>query len=152
MPSTGIPSSSSAGSSRGAPSAYTDAGPPERISPFGRRRAHLVDADVVRQQLGEDAELAHPARDQLGVLAAVVEDDDLVRGDLALERELLERLLGDRRAADLHVRGYSVAASAIAPPRAPMPDAPGRAAAACPRSAAPGAIISSARLNSAMSR
>src|SRR5215217_3282563 len=38
MPSTGIPSSSSAGSSRGAPSAYTEAGPPDRISPFGLRR------------------------------------------------------------------------------------------------------------------
>src|SRR3954449_7694523 len=37
MPSTGIPSSSSSGSSFGAPSAYTDAGPPERISPFGPR-------------------------------------------------------------------------------------------------------------------
>src|SRR5919108_759637 len=38
MPSTGMPSSSSAESSRGAPRAYTDAGPPERISPFGARR------------------------------------------------------------------------------------------------------------------
>src|SRR5918998_112671 len=38
MPSTGIPSSSSSGSSRGAPGAYTDAGPPDRISPFGARR------------------------------------------------------------------------------------------------------------------
>src|SRR3954447_12849493 len=38
MPSTGTPSSSSAGSSRGAPGAYTDAGPPERTRPFGRRR------------------------------------------------------------------------------------------------------------------
>src|SRR2546423_70609 len=37
MPSTGIPSSSSSGSSLGAPSAYTDAGPPDRISPFGAR-------------------------------------------------------------------------------------------------------------------
>src|ERR671931_1377534 len=37
MPSTGIPSSSSSGSSRGAPGAYTDAGPPDRISPFGAR-------------------------------------------------------------------------------------------------------------------
>jgi hypothetical protein len=34
-----MPSSSSAGSSRGAPGAYTEAGPPERMSPFGRRRA-----------------------------------------------------------------------------------------------------------------
>src|SRR3954471_10861519 len=38
MPSTGMPSSSSAGSSFGAPGAYTDAGPPDRISPFGARR------------------------------------------------------------------------------------------------------------------
>src|ERR671919_1099675 len=37
MPSTGTPSSSSSVRSRGAPSAYTDAGPPERISPRGRR-------------------------------------------------------------------------------------------------------------------
>src|SRR3954469_10897669 len=39
MPSTGMPRSSSAGSSFGAPSAYTLAGPPDRISPFGRRLA-----------------------------------------------------------------------------------------------------------------
>src|SRR2546423_469611 len=38
MPSTGMPSSSSLVRSRGAPSAYTDAGPPERISPRGDRR------------------------------------------------------------------------------------------------------------------
>src|SRR4051812_31393766 len=38
MPSTGMPSSSSSVRSRGAPSAYTDAGPPERISPRGARR------------------------------------------------------------------------------------------------------------------
>src|SRR3954464_14854180 len=38
MPSTGIPSSSSSGRSFGAPSAYTDAEPPERISPRRERR------------------------------------------------------------------------------------------------------------------
>src|SRR4051795_9155809 len=38
MPSTGMPSSSSSGRSFGAPSAYTDAGPPLRISPRGWRR------------------------------------------------------------------------------------------------------------------
>src|SRR5919202_1807860 len=38
MPSTGIPRSSSSVRSRGAPSAYTDAGPPERIRPRGSRR------------------------------------------------------------------------------------------------------------------
>ena len=32
-----MPSSSSSGSSFGAPGAYTEAGPPERIRPFGRR-------------------------------------------------------------------------------------------------------------------
>src|SRR3954453_1828253 len=38
MPSTGMPSSSSSARRRGAPSAYTEAGPPERISPRGARR------------------------------------------------------------------------------------------------------------------
>jgi hypothetical protein len=47
---------------------------------------------VVREQLREHAELTHAARDQLRILAAVVEDDDLVGGDGALERQLLDRL------------------------------------------------------------
>src|SRR5829696_2203072 len=38
MPRTGIPRSSSWVRSFGAPSAYTEAGPPERISPRGERR------------------------------------------------------------------------------------------------------------------
>src|SRR3954449_6855711 len=38
MPSTGMPSSSNSRRSFGAPSAYTDAGPPERMSPRGSRR------------------------------------------------------------------------------------------------------------------
>src|SRR5215213_3367304 len=38
MPSTGMPRSSSSRRSFGAPSAYTEAGPPERIRPRGRRR------------------------------------------------------------------------------------------------------------------
>src|ERR671923_1487652 len=38
MPSTGTSSSRSSRRSLGAPSAYTDAGPPERIRAFGRRR------------------------------------------------------------------------------------------------------------------
>ncbi len=97
--------------------------------------AHLVDAHVVRQQLGEHPELAHPPGDQLRVLAAVVEHDDLVRGELPLERELLDRLVGDRRAADLHVPTPSPPAPS---PRRGRPcPRPGRAAAACPRSGAP---------------
>ena len=57
---------------------------------LGPAAAHLLDADVVRQQLGEHAALAHAPRDQLRVLPAVVEDDDLVGRDRALERELLD--------------------------------------------------------------
>src|SRR4051812_14603146 len=38
MPRTGMPSSSSSVRSRGASGAYTDAGPPDRISPRGERR------------------------------------------------------------------------------------------------------------------
>ena len=102
MPSTGIPSSSSSGSSRGAPSAYTDAGPPERISPFGRRRR----TSSAPTWCGSSSVKTPHSRTRRAiswrVLPAVVEDDDLVRGDLALERELLDGLLGDRGAADLH--------------------------------------------------
>src|SRR5581483_6752321 len=37
MPSTGTPSRNTPGSTEGAPGSYTEAGPPERISPAGRR-------------------------------------------------------------------------------------------------------------------
>ena len=74
-----MPSSSSSIRSLGASSAYTDAGPPDRIRPRGERALDLLDRDVVRQQLGEDAALAHAARDQLGVLAPEVEDQHLLR-------------------------------------------------------------------------
>ena len=161
MPSTGIPSSSSSGSSRGAPSAYTEAGPPERISPFGLRRRTSSTPDVVRQQLAEHAALAHAAGDQLRVLAAVVEDHDLVGRDRPLERELLDRLLGGERGAVAlrdDFRGvHSPPTSAgtglddcTAPPRAPMPIAWSRCS-DLPSVWSAGATISSARLNSAMS-
>src|SRR5215210_495679 len=39
MPSTGTPSSSSSGRSGGAPSAYTEAGPPDSTMPRGLRRS-----------------------------------------------------------------------------------------------------------------
>ena len=95
--------------------------------------ADLLHAHVVRQQLGEDPALAHPARDQLGVLPAVVEDHDLVGRDLALEGELLERLV--RRdggpvplGAKLSLRQARLRSSAR-PSRSAGP-----AGAACPRS------------------
>ena len=56
-------------------------GPPESTSARGARSRIRSSGGVVRQQLGEDAALADPPRDQLRVLAAEVEDEDLlVRG------------------------------------------------------------------------
>ncbi len=60
-----MPSSSSAGSSFGAPGAYTDAGPPLQDQALRLAPAHLLHPHVMREQLGEHAELAHAARDQL---------------------------------------------------------------------------------------
>ena len=87
MPITGTPSSSSAGSSAGAPSAYTDAGPPESTIPRGRRATICSTRDVVGEQLAEDPAVAHPAGDQLRVLPAVVEHDHRL-GSLGPRREL----------------------------------------------------------------
>ena len=69
---------------------------------LGLALADLGGADVVGQQLAEDAQLAHAARDELRVLAAVVEHDDLV--DRARRRDvedvLLDELGGGRRRGD----------------------------------------------------
>ena len=53
-------------------------GPAGEDEALGLAPPDLLRADVVRQQLAEHAALADAARDQLRVLAAVVEDDDLV--------------------------------------------------------------------------
>ena len=156
MPSTGIPSSSSSGSSRGAPVRVHGGGAAGEDQPLRVAPADLLDADVVRQQLGEDAALAHPPRDQLRVLPAVVEDDDLVGRDRPLERELLDALLGRERGAaalgdELRHRPASTGCgSGCALPRAPMPIAWSRWS-DLPSVCSAGATISSARLNSAMS-
>ena len=131
-------------------------------------------ADVVREQLGEDPELAHAAGDQLRVLAAVVEDDDLV--DRArdvdrrrLVRELRRRDVGRHQAvlvAEVGARhaGVELSAAALsagaplasgadrdaAAPRLPIPT-PCEVWSSLPSVCSDGAIISSARLNSAMS-
>ena len=70
-----MPSSKSSGSTRGAPSAYTDAGPPERIERERIPRARLRRRQPVRHELRVHARLAHAPRDQLRVLAAEVEDE-----------------------------------------------------------------------------
>ncbi len=51
-------------------------GPPDRMMPTGRRRGNLCRRRVERQNLGVDGQLAQPARDELRVLRAEVEDDD----------------------------------------------------------------------------
>jgi hypothetical protein len=76
MPSTGTPSSSTAGSSCGAPSSYSDDGPPLRMIARGSRARQLRRGRVIRQDLREDPELAHPPGDELGDLRTEVEDDE----------------------------------------------------------------------------
>src|SRR5437588_678325 len=53
MPSTGTPASYSATSIDGAPSTCTDAGPPERMIPFGRR-ASISSKGIVRGTISEN--------------------------------------------------------------------------------------------------
>ena len=68
--------SSSAGSAVGAPSSYTEFGPPLRMMPVGfHSRIHSTRARR-RMDLGVDARLAHAARDELRELRAVVDDQD----------------------------------------------------------------------------
>ena len=60
----------------GAPSAYTLAGPPERMSAAGARRA-TSSAEMSNGTISRvDAGLAHATRDELRVLRAEVEDED----------------------------------------------------------------------------
>ncbi len=53
--------------------------------------AELVDRRVVREDLGEDAQLADPAGDQLRVLRAEVEDDQRPLGRLGVADRPLDR-------------------------------------------------------------
>ena len=80
MPSTGTPASNSARSTTGAPSAYTDDGPPERMIAFGFLASisatGMVDGTISLYTRG----LAHAARDELRVLRAEVDDEHGVKG------------------------------------------------------------------------
>ena len=62
----------------------TDSGPPERITPRGAKARTSASRDVPGMNLAVDAQLAHAARDQLGVLRAEVEDQDAVRVDVGV--------------------------------------------------------------------
>ena len=76
MPRIGTPASKTACGARGLPSAVTEAGPPERITPFGCSRAKASAAFWNGMDLAIDAGLAHAARDQLRHLAAEIDDED----------------------------------------------------------------------------
>ena len=54
----------------------TDAGPPEKMMPFGLEPLERLVGGVERRDLGIDAGLADAARDQLRHLAAEVDDED----------------------------------------------------------------------------
>ena len=85
------------------------AGEDQALGPAPR---DLLGADVMGQQLAEHAALAHAAGDELGVLPAVVEDDDLVDGARDVERCALVR--------QLRAGGRSARARSIRPrPRRP---------------------------------
>ena len=82
----------SPGSTRGAPSEKTDAGPPLSTSATGLRRRISSAPAACDDELRVDAALAHPPRDQLRVLAAQVEHED---------GTLLRPLLYERKRDDL---------------------------------------------------
>ena len=75
MPNTGTPASKRPASTCGAPSAYTEEGPPDRMMAAGSLASSSSTGSRVRHDLGVDVRLAHPAGDQLGVLGAVVDDE-----------------------------------------------------------------------------
>ena len=79
MPNTGTPASNSAGSVRGAPSAYTEDGPPDRMIALGSPGEHARSTGIEwRHDLGVDVRLAHPTGDQLRVLGPEVDDEHAV--------------------------------------------------------------------------
>ena len=140
-PAPGSPSSSSA-----APAAARRRRIPRPARRTGSRPwgapGDLGRPDVVGQQLGEHAALAHAPRDQLRVLAAVVEDHHLVGGGADLLEAIVGRGLG--RTADSSEpecrRGRRRANRRHPRPRRGRRHPcrrPARAAVACPRSAAP---------------
>ena len=75
MPSVGNAELEEPGSTCGAPSAYTDAGPAAQDERVRVARAHLLGRDAVADELRVDAALAHAPRDQLRVLPAEVEHE-----------------------------------------------------------------------------
>ena len=63
---------------RGAVPSVTEAGPPDRMTARGAKSRTAALGDRKRVDLAIDPALAHAARDQLGHLAAEIEDQDAV--------------------------------------------------------------------------
>ncbi len=81
-----MPRSKIAGSHCGAPSAYTLAGPPERIRPFGASSRTRCGRNVVAHDFAVDVLFAHAASDELGVLRTEVENEHAFGGEVVLLR------------------------------------------------------------------
>ena len=77
MPSTGTPALQHRGGARGVSPSVTLSGPPDRTMPRGAEIAHERVVDVVRMDLAVDVVSRNAPRDQLRVLRAEIEDQDL---------------------------------------------------------------------------
>ena len=82
-------------------SSYADMWLPERMMPFGAEVADELVGDVVRMDLAVDVRFAHAARDQLRVLRAEIEDEDLFVAMHSFDA-VVRRFLGDLHV--VHVR------------------------------------------------
>ena len=76
MPRMGTPDSSSPAGAGGAPGAYTEDGPPDRMIAEGVLGQHLGGGHRGRDDLGVDLALAHPPGDELRVLRPEVHHED----------------------------------------------------------------------------
>ncbi len=76
MPSTGTPASKMICGARGLSISVTEAGPPDRITAFGRMPLEGGFRRLEGDDLGIDAGFAHAPRDELRHLAAEIDDED----------------------------------------------------------------------------
>ena len=77
-PSTGTPSLNAIAGARGELPSVTEAGPPDRMIARGSKSRTFSSLDRIGMDLAIDPALAHAAGDQLGDLAAEIEDQDAV--------------------------------------------------------------------------
>ena len=75
-----MPLSNAACGARGLPASVTEAGPPERMTALGLEALEGGFGALEGMDLAVDARFAHAARDELGHLAAEIDDEDGVGG------------------------------------------------------------------------